>query len=230
MSAAGRPTFNPAKGNAEQGGYRRVVATKQYSVKDVAAHTKLKVRQPGQLTQEELKNRDFKAELLEREARHYGTKIEPKKEEEVARLEDQKIPQIEDRKTEVEELEEDVDADDKDLDADDSSSDESSSDDEDEQEELMRELDRIKKEREEEAKKLEQEALARQQEERTSQMLSSNPILKQDSDADSVVRKRWYDDAIFKNQAKGELKSTKRFVNDTIRNDFHRKFLTKYIQ
>lgn len=41
---------------------------------------------------------------------------------------------------------------------------------------------------------------------------------------------RWDDDVVFKNQARGETKTAKRFVNDTIRNDFHRKFLHKYMK
>ncbi len=41
---------------------------------------------------------------------------------------------------------------------------------------------------------------------------------------------RWDDDVVFKNQARGELKTAKRFINDTIRNDFHRKFLNKYMK
>lgn len=41
---------------------------------------------------------------------------------------------------------------------------------------------------------------------------------------------RWDDDVVFKNQARGELKPAKRFINDTIRNDFHRKFLNKYMK
>ena len=41
---------------------------------------------------------------------------------------------------------------------------------------------------------------------------------------------RWDDDVVFKNQARDEPQVKKRFINDTIRNDFHRKFLTKFIQ
>lgn len=41
---------------------------------------------------------------------------------------------------------------------------------------------------------------------------------------------RWDDDVVFKNQARGEAKTPKRFINDTIRNDFHRKFLQKYMK
>ena len=41
---------------------------------------------------------------------------------------------------------------------------------------------------------------------------------------------RWDDDVVFKNQARGETKTPKRFINDTIRSDFHRKFLHKYMK
>ena len=34
---------------------------------------------------------------------------------------------------------------------------------------------------------------------------------------------RWDDDVVFKNQARGEPKAQKRFINDTIRSDFHKK-------
>lgn len=41
---------------------------------------------------------------------------------------------------------------------------------------------------------------------------------------------RWDDDVVFKNQARGETKTPKRFINDTIRSDFHRKFLQRYMK
>ncbi|KAB2096220.1 hypothetical protein ES319_A01G094300v1 [Gossypium barbadense] len=41
---------------------------------------------------------------------------------------------------------------------------------------------------------------------------------------------RWDDDVVFKNQVRGETKPQKCFIKDTIRNDFHRKFLLKYIK
>lgn len=41
---------------------------------------------------------------------------------------------------------------------------------------------------------------------------------------------RWNDDVVFKGQARTEPETKKRFVNDTIRNDFHRNFLTKYMK
>lgn len=43
---------------------------------------------------------------------------------------------------------------------------------------------------------------------------------------------RWDDDVVFKNCAKGidETKKDKRFVNDTLRSEFHKKFMEKYIK
>jgi protein CWC15 len=125
------------------------------------------------------------------------------------------------------------------LDADDASSEEeetsssssSSGDDDDEDEEaaLERELEKIRKEREEE--KARREALEKQR--RDAQALSSNPLIQlpgQQPPVDFVIKKKWYEDTVFRNQARGEPDNKKkRFINDTTRNDFHRKFLDKFI-
>ena len=44
------------------------------------------------------------------------------------------------------------------------------------------------------------------------------------------VKRRWDDDVVFKNQARTEPKKQKRFVNDTVRSDFHRRFLDRYVK
>ena len=44
------------------------------------------------------------------------------------------------------------------------------------------------------------------------------------------VKRKWNDDVVFRHQTRTEPETKKRFVNDTIRNDFHRSFLKKYIQ
>jgi protein CWC15 len=44
------------------------------------------------------------------------------------------------------------------------------------------------------------------------------------------VKRKWNDDVVFRQQTRSEPETKKRFVNDTIRNDFHRSFLKKYIQ
>jgi protein CWC15 len=100
-------------------------------------------------------------------------------------------------------------------------------DSDDEEEMLLRELEKIKKEREEESNKKEQmknELLKIQTQE---QILKGNPLLNK---TDYSLKKKWYEDTVFKNQAKNEPKTRKRFINDTVRSDFHRKFLSKTIQ
>ena len=41
---------------------------------------------------------------------------------------------------------------------------------------------------------------------------------------------RWDDDVIFKNQTRGEPERKKRFINDTVRSDFHRRFMEKFLR
>lgn len=47
------------------------------------------------------------------------------------------------------------------------------------------------------------------------------------SATDFSVRRRWDDDVIFKNQARGtdDRNKKKEFVNDLLRSDFHKKFM-----
>ncbi|KAJ8489088.1 hypothetical protein ONZ51_g3190 [Trametes cubensis] len=74
MSTAHRPTWDPAQAKDVKGGSR------QFSVRDMAAHTKLKFRQPGQTSAAEVAKRDLRAELLaaEAEARDRKRKAEGK--------------------------------------------------------------------------------------------------------------------------------------------------------
>jgi len=45
------------------------------------------------------------------------------------------------------------------------------------------------------------------------------------------VQRRWDDDVIFKNQARGTEQKVKReFVNDLLRSDFHKRFMSKYVR
>lgn len=98
------------------------------------------------------------------------------------------------------------------------------SEDEDDTEALLRELEKIKKEREEE--RLQKEAKERDR------ALNANPLTRQNN-LGFVVKRRWDDDVVFRNQAGGSApgrEGTKRFVNDTLRSDFHRKFMDRYIK
>lgn len=46
------------------------------------------------------------------------------------------------------------------------------------------------------------------------------------------MKRRWDDDVVFKNCAKGidDRKKQPNFINDSIRSEFHRKFMEKYIK
>lgn len=128
-------------------------------------------------------------------------------------------------------------------DGDDESDEESEEDDE---AELLAELERIRKEREFERAKRQAEEQERLEREATERAASGNPLLPNlnmfnDEISDTVsiatgsvpafaVKRRWDDDVIFRNQAKGEQKLERRFINDTIRNDFHRRFMKRYMR
>jgi protein CWC15 len=44
------------------------------------------------------------------------------------------------------------------------------------------------------------------------------------------IKRRWNDDVVFRNQARDEPDQKKRFINDTIRSDFHRNFIKKFMK
>eukprot|EP00285_Hemiselmis_virescens_P014449 CAMPEP_0173389902 /NCGR_PEP_ID=MMETSP1356-20130122/13920_1 /TAXON_ID=77927 ORGANISM="Hemiselmis virescens, Strain PCC157" /NCGR_SAMPLE_ID=MMETSP1356 /ASSEMBLY_ACC=CAM_ASM_000847 /LENGTH=85 /DNA_ID=CAMNT_0014347183 /DNA_START=47 /DNA_END=301 /DNA_ORIENTATION=+ len=69
MTCAARPTFNPAQGGEDVGYYRMKEGTKQLSVRDMAGHTRLKLRMQGQGSSGEVAGQDMVAELRERELR-----------------------------------------------------------------------------------------------------------------------------------------------------------------
>ncbi|KAK1860731.1 hypothetical protein I4F81_003319 [Pyropia yezoensis] len=48
--------------------------------------------------------------------------------------------------------------------------------------------------------------------------------------AEADADRRWDDDLVFRHQTRGQVAPPKRFINDTVRNDFHRRFLDKYIR
>jgi protein CWC15 len=75
----------------------------------------------------------------------------------------------------------------------------------------------------------------REAEERNEAILRGNPLLNlapsgMPASTGATVKRRWDDDLIFRNQARDEPDMKKRFINDAIRSDFHRKFLSKYIK
>jgi protein CWC15 len=109
-----------------------------------------------------------------------------------------------------------------------SGSDGDDDDDDDEEEELLRELEKIKRERADEAALKERAADEERNVAARDAAAHSNPLLVAASS--QTVTKKWYEDTVFRNQAKNSSKEPKRFVNDTIRSDFHRKFLDRFVK
>uniref|UniRef100_A0A7S3RAR0 Cwf15/Cwc15 cell cycle control protein n=1 Tax=Dunaliella tertiolecta TaxID=3047 RepID=A0A7S3RAR0_DUNTE len=233
MSTAHRPTWAPAVGGEEQGGARWYAPSKQQSVHNMPGHTKLKFRQEGQAAPSELQKKDLRAQIEERERMHFakakGVNFEDERKRDLALLEagpaadgggaggkgapKPLIPKA-------------ADADEEDEGEVSSSSEEE----EDEEAALLAELERIKKERAEEARKKALEEEARIGKEKEKELVGGNPLLALAGDVTFNVKRRWDDDVVFKNQTRSEPKAQKRFINDTIRNDFHKRFLEKYIR
>lgn len=124
-----------------------------------------------------------------------------------------------------------------DIDADSASSSESSSSDDDsdddEEANIMRELAKIKAERAEAAARAAAAQAAKDEEAREKEIAYGNPLLN-GGKAEYGVKRRWDDDVVFKHQARGqgerERGEGKRFVNDLLRSDFHRRFMDKYVR
>jgi hypothetical protein len=88
----------------------------------------------------------------------------------------------------------------------------------------MRELEKIKKERAEAKAKEEAERNAEEEEQREIDVSRGNPLL---NSRDFAMKRRWDDDVVFKNQARGteDRNKKKEFINDMLRSDFHKKFM-----
>ncbi|KAK6358265.1 complexed with cef1p [Orbilia blumenaviensis] len=247
MTTAHRPTFDPAVGKETQRG-------PVYHQRLLPAHTLLKVRKPGQGGAADGK-RDLRAELLKAEAAHYAklrgetTTSRDDDDDDLTSVktgttrkgridndedEDEETPEAKRRRILEESRDLDADSDgsgggsDKDSD-DDSDSDDSDEDSEDETAELMRELEKIKKERAAAKEKEEREKAAEEEAQREIDIARGNPLLNAKT---FNVKRRWDDDVIFRNQARGveEKGKKKEFVNDLLRSDFHKKFMNKYVR
>uniref|UniRef100_A0A8C9PPL1 Spliceosome-associated protein CWC15 homolog n=1 Tax=Spermophilus dauricus TaxID=99837 RepID=A0A8C9PPL1_SPEDA len=220
MTTAARPTFEPARGGRGKGEGDLSQLSKQYSSRDLPSHTKIKYRQTTQDAPEEVRNRDFRRELEERERAAAREKNRDRPTRGI-----NPVPNICLLKLycpwfffheEDEDFEEESDDDDTAA--------------------LLAELEKIKKERAEEQARKEQEQKAEEERIRMENILSGNPLLNltgpSQPQANFKVKRRWDDDVVFKNCAKGvdDQKKDKRFVNDTLRSEFHKKFMEKYIK
>lgn len=128
------------------------------------------------------------------------------------------------------------------LDQDDPVDNDSSSDDSDSDDDtaaLLEELNKIKRERAHDSAKKEMEQKQEEERIRMENILSGNPLLNYSAGSkpgasgvgDLKVRRRWDDDVVFKNCARSEPdKKNQLFVNDSLRSEFHKKFMEKYIK
>jgi protein CWC15 len=127
--------------------------------------------------------------------------------------------------------ESDLDASDDDDNDDDSDLDDS--DDEDEEAALQAELAKIRNERAAMKARADAEAAADEQAQMEEAALTGNPLLNStaSSSLNGKLKRRWNDDVVFRNQARSEPdQNKKRFINDTVRNDFHKRFLNKFMK
>lgn len=226
MTTAHRPTWQAALGGNGVRDGSSGYTTRQLSVRDLTAHTLLKLRQPGQNAPEEiLANKELRRELFakERQSRElYGNMLTI-----------ENVPAGDEQKQADNERKLLACVDDGNPDADvafgsisEHEEEPAALSDEDEEAELMRELERIKRER------AKAEAAKRASEQQ--RILTNNPLLSlvpPSPNDEFVVKRHWDDDVVFKNQSKGiDERPKKRFINDTTRSDFHRKFLDRYIK
>ncbi|KAF8190819.1 Pre-mRNA-splicing factor Cwf15/Cwc15 [Pholiota molesta] len=252
MSTAHRPTWDPAQAKDVKGGSR------QFSVRDMAAHTKLKFRQVGQTSKDEVKRLDLRAELLiaEQEARNKKRKAEgkpPLLEDTPAAAGDEESNKRRKLLQQALELDREDDSDEEETEkdkgkakAEDEEEEESEeeSDEEDDTAELLRELEKIKRERAAEKARVESEQSASQAASREAEIATANPLLNlaaalgqstpgglnTTAPGTFQVKKRWDDDLIFKNQAMTPKTGQGNFVNDLLRTEFHKKFMAKFIK
>ncbi|EEP75927.1 conserved hypothetical protein [Uncinocarpus reesii 1704] len=232
MTTAHRPTFDPGKGGTTRARVSPATPTGPHSFKSPVSYgayppggqaclLTLEFRKPGQGGDADTETRDLRAELLKAEAAHFAkkagiadTSIEPatpkrQLEHSVGDADSTGTEDLEAKRRRILEETRDIDAD---SDGDESeSSEEDSDDEEDETAVLMRELEKIKRERAEQKEKEEAEKAAIEQEQREYDIARGNPLL---NPQDFNVRRRWDDDVVFKNQARGtETKGQKEFVN-----------------
>ncbi|TQV91422.1 hypothetical protein V2A60_008931 [Cordyceps javanica] len=245
MTTAHRPTFDPARG-------KDALRGPAYHQRLLPAHTQLKYRRAGQGgdADDADSTQDLATQLLAAEAAHFAKKkgtgaplaIEEDGEETAAGDASAKRPlptsgqadegddeDIHAKRRRILEATRDIDADDDDEEDDDDDDSDDSDESDDEDAELQRELERVRREREEKKK---QEELARAKEEedaRERNIALGNPLLNKQ---DFTMKRRWDDDVVFKNQARGteDKGKKKEFVNDLLRSDFHRRFMSKYVR
>ncbi|KAK3878864.1 hypothetical protein Pcinc_016524 [Petrolisthes cinctipes] len=232
MTTAARPTFEPAKGGMGRGERDLSALSKQYSARDLPSHTRLKYRDHGQSSVEEVRSRDMRRELEDRERVVRDKRTSSSSSSSNARESggSSSSSSSSSKKPRLDQIAPaNLDADDPQDDDDDASD----SDDSDDEAVLFAELERIRRERAEEEAKKQQERQEQEERIRMENIISGNPLLNLAvaPKADMKVKKRWDDDVVFKNCAATEPDSNEKgFINDSLRSEFHKRFMEKYVK
>ncbi|KAL7514090.1 hypothetical protein ACHAXN_011369 [Cyclotella atomus] len=237
MTTAHRPTWKAAVGRANEGGWG--VGGGKFSgtaVRDLASHTKLKFRSGPQLAGSDKRSALLAESLAKMEEAERSAELTAKRYDGAAEEERGKMlllkqtADVDDEKIRAKYDDEDDVGDDDAADEDDDSLD---SDDEDEEAALQAELAKIRAERAAAKEREEAEAAMEEKAQMEEAALTGNPLLNAEGAAaiSGRIKRRWNDDVVFRNQAKDEPnQNKKRFINDTVRNDFHKRFLNKFIK
>lgn len=215
MTTAGRATYDTAKGGKGKWESDLSAMSRQISVRDLPSHQKIKYRKDGQSRPEEIKDRNLKREFDEKEKSKYkaitsgyGDRNRDNDSSNSKRLKIDKIPNI---------------------DKDDNRENESESDSDPEDDKLLLQAELLRIQEEKKREKAKQEADKKEKEDNIRLKDLAYDFERKSNNFN--VKRRWDDDVIFKNCAKGEIDCSKRgFINDTLRSEFHKKFMNRYIQ
>uniref|UniRef100_A0AC35U1Z0 MFS domain-containing protein n=1 Tax=Rhabditophanes sp. KR3021 TaxID=114890 RepID=A0AC35U1Z0_9BILA len=231
MTTAHRPTFDPARGGTGRGESEYGKLTQQFSSKDMPAHKTLKYREGDQIPEVALSKKELKRQLEAREVKA----IESGASRKGAHNGVGSFGESSSKKSKYDSVDGNVNTLESTDDAEnsDQSGEDSGSESEDDEAALLAELAKIKKARAQEKVKKEEERVAEEERIRMDSFKNGNPLLnleKTSSKGGFKVKRRWDDDVIFKNCAKGQDKDKRStFINDSLRSEFHRKFMDKYI-
>lgn len=214
MTSAHRPTFDHAKGKDNKN-----ISSISHK-RGLASHTKLKFR-----TKKRKINTEFEEDDEEVEKTGDGRQLDGVKKSDIAGLVESLQSEADNTGVSNEEV---ITADEKSIEpvnesTSENESAEGSEEDSDDEEALLLEMEKIKKERDEAKRKAEEEEIVKRAKQ-------SNPLMLIDTESKREIsrKKSWRDRKTM--AKKVAVSDDQKFLNDTVKSDFHKKFLDKYIR
>jgi protein CWC15 len=98
---------------------------------------------------------------------------------------------------------------------------------------LMLELEKIKQAKQAAEKRSQDEQAQRDAIAEEAAVRNSNPLMRPDEDVgaeDYTIKRKWYEETVFRNQARAVPKQSEQFINDPTRNNFHKDFMDRFIK